>query len=76
MSSFFFFFLSARCGQRLLVEYEKSTGRNTGSSIHGGKQQTGKRKADKKTAVTLLNTHKYSRKLLLPLHPSYAQVQT
>lgn len=56
-----FFFLSARCGQRLLVEYEKSTERNTGSSIHGEKQQMGKKKAQK-TATPLLNAHKYSRK--------------
>lgn len=58
----FFFFLSARCGQRLLVEYQKSTERNTGSSIHGEKQQMGKIKAQK-TAILLLNAHKYSRKL-------------
>lgn len=50
----FFFFLSAHCGQRLLVEYEKSTERNTGSSIHGEKQQMGKKKAQK-TAILLLN---------------------
>lgn len=59
----FFFFLSARCGQRLLVEYEKETPRETlGAPIHGEKQQMGKKKAQK-TAVILLNAHRCLRKL-------------